>query len=71
MTDKAAIELAEATLDMVASRNSHPVLHVKRAYRSILEGPKEERFLQKLAQYQLRKRREHRTKTGQPPKERV
>jgi hypothetical protein len=52
----AAIELAEATLDMLAHRNAHPVLHVKRAYRAEVTADKEARFLQKLVTYQQRKR---------------
>jgi len=53
----AAIELAEATLDMLSRRNTHPVLHVKRAYRADVTADKEEQFMVKLMTYQQRKRR--------------
>jgi len=53
----AAIELAEATLAMLAHRNAHPVLHVKRAYRAEVTADKEELFMVKLMTYQQRKRR--------------
>lgn len=63
----AAIELAEATLDMLSHRNAHPVLHVKRAYRAEVTADKEALFLQKLVTYQQRKRR----LASEAPEERV
>jgi len=42
---------------MLAHRNAHPVLHVKRAYRAEVTADKEELFMVKLMTYQQRKRR--------------